>query len=263
MIKTMRGTTMYSPMRGNIGKSLSVFGGFDPRSIPYLALWLDANDASTITETSGSVSQWNDKSGNNSHATQSTGAAQPITGTRTANGLNALDFDGTDDFMDLPSSLYTGLGEGNNTMFFVFKNDAPDDQQRYISGFAFGGGSTRYGLIYSLTLGSDISGFNASSFDPVNLDTITADTDTHIDGVTRNGSNVTVFRDGSTHIKTEVKGSNVTVTGMRLGANGTPSEFLHGALCEILIYKKALTDAEKNLVGNYLATKWGITWANI
>ena len=37
-----------------------------------LALWLDAADTSSITHSSNVVSQWNDKSGNNYHASQST-----------------------------------------------------------------------------------------------------------------------------------------------------------------------------------------------
>ena len=41
-------------------------------------LWLDADDASTITETGSAVSQWADKSGNGSHATQATGSKQPV-----------------------------------------------------------------------------------------------------------------------------------------------------------------------------------------
>ena len=35
-----------------------------------LSLWLDASDASTITHSNGSVSQWADKSGNGNHAVQ-------------------------------------------------------------------------------------------------------------------------------------------------------------------------------------------------
>ena len=59
-------------------------------------LWLDAADTTTITESGGAVSQWNDKSGNGYQFTQATAAAQPKTGTRTQNGLNVLDFDGGD-----------------------------------------------------------------------------------------------------------------------------------------------------------------------
>ena len=40
--------------------------------------WFDAADNTTITEVSGKVSQWNDKSGNDNHATQSYPPAQPI-----------------------------------------------------------------------------------------------------------------------------------------------------------------------------------------
>jgi len=56
--------------------------------------WFDASDTSTITHSSGSVSQWDDKSGNDNDVIQSTGSNQPTTGTRTINSLNVLDFDG-------------------------------------------------------------------------------------------------------------------------------------------------------------------------
>ena len=62
-------------------------------------LWLDASDETTITESGGAVSQWDDKSGNDNDLTQATSAKQPTSGTRTLNGLNVLDFDGSDDAM--------------------------------------------------------------------------------------------------------------------------------------------------------------------
>ena len=42
-----------------------------------LALWLDADDADTITLNGSTVSQWDDKSGNDNHAAQSTASFQP------------------------------------------------------------------------------------------------------------------------------------------------------------------------------------------
>ena len=42
-----------------------------------LALWLDAEDTASITLNGSTVSQWNDKSGNDRHATQDTAANQP------------------------------------------------------------------------------------------------------------------------------------------------------------------------------------------
>ena len=73
-----------------------------------LALWLDADDFSTITLNGSTVSQWDDKSGNGRHASQATLSSQP---TYTANGLNgkpAILFNGTSTFMDVPSLVMTG-----------------------------------------------------------------------------------------------------------------------------------------------------------
>lgn len=42
-----------------------------------IQIWLDANDDSTITESGGDVSQWDDKSGLDNHATQVTAIDQP------------------------------------------------------------------------------------------------------------------------------------------------------------------------------------------
>ena len=50
---------------------------FSPSQISNLNLWLDASDSATIDHTSNAVSQWNDKSENGNHATQSTEANKP------------------------------------------------------------------------------------------------------------------------------------------------------------------------------------------
>lgn len=74
-------------------------------------LWLDASDSATLTTTSGLVDQWNDKSGNNNHAT-STGANRPLAGTYhsraavTAGGTNQM-------------TLTTGIAAGTGTIFVV------------------------------------------------------------------------------------------------------------------------------------------------
>jgi hypothetical protein len=55
-------------------------------------LWLDASDTTTITESGGSVSQWNDKSGNGRDFVQATAGSQPSTGTITLNNKNVISF---------------------------------------------------------------------------------------------------------------------------------------------------------------------------
>lgn len=85
----MRGLTLADP---------ALLGGlkaFSPLDLSPQA-WYDASDTSTITQSGGAVSQWNDKSGNGRHVTQATAARQPGTGAVTQNGLNVLTFDGGD-----------------------------------------------------------------------------------------------------------------------------------------------------------------------
>jgi hypothetical protein len=59
------------------------------------ALWFDAADQSTITESGGSVSQWNDKSGNARHISQATAGLQPAYQSNIQNGLPAVYESGT------------------------------------------------------------------------------------------------------------------------------------------------------------------------
>ena len=58
------------------------------------ALWLDADDASTITIATG-VSEWRDKSGNNRHASQPTSGLQPALTPAGLNGKNVVSWDGS------------------------------------------------------------------------------------------------------------------------------------------------------------------------
>lgn len=91
-----------NPMLG-LGKSLvrnGVFGGapaapWTPANIT-TALWLDANDASTLTLNGSTVSQWNDKSGNARHVSQATATNQPTYNATGLNGKGTLNFDGVD-----------------------------------------------------------------------------------------------------------------------------------------------------------------------
>ena len=74
-----------------------IFDAFSPTDISGLQLWLDANDSETITLNGSTVSQWDDKSGNDYHVTQSTASYQPTYSTAQLNGKNVVTFDGIDD----------------------------------------------------------------------------------------------------------------------------------------------------------------------
>lgn len=93
--------------------------GFDPRRISGLAGWWDASDASTLFDAttggslvaaSGQVARWQDKSGNGRHATQGEANSRPTRSVAAFNGRDALDFDGTNDFLGLSSNVEMANG---------------------------------------------------------------------------------------------------------------------------------------------------------
>ena len=65
-----------------------------------LTLWLDAEDDSTITTTSGNVSGWDDKSGNDYHA------KQPTVANQASELTDEIDFNGTSDFFYIEDKNY-------------------------------------------------------------------------------------------------------------------------------------------------------------
>jgi hypothetical protein len=66
--------------------------GFNPKSIAGLVGWWDADDASTITLNSTTVSEWRDKSGNGRHVAMSTAANQPAYASNSLNGRAGIDW---------------------------------------------------------------------------------------------------------------------------------------------------------------------------
>ena len=79
-------------------------GDFSPADIDDLGLWLDADDASTFTFGTGTaVATWADKSGAGRNMTQATSANRPTRNDGTVNGRASVDFDGTNDRLELDS----------------------------------------------------------------------------------------------------------------------------------------------------------------
>lgn len=228
-------------------------------------LWLDASDASTITSSSGNVSQWDDKSGNGYHVTQATGTAQPKTGTVTRNGLNVLDFDGTDDRLFRETDTALGRNISGLTLYWVASFDAAPGQ---IISFSVGTatGTTRV-----------LSGFNAST--QFNNAGRTLDGDAATAGATSSTlatgtwyANCAVFdyantdlnlyvnrtADGSnTSYQTATTTSNTDSLRLTIASGVTSANYVNGQIAEILVYHSAHNSADRGNVFDYLDGKWG------
>jgi len=99
---------------------------FAPSDISGLYLWLDASDATTITLSGSDVTAWSDKStGGNSLVSDGN---PPALLTADQNGLNGIDFDGTERLIDTtPNSNLSGQ---NQLAIFAIANNTSSTTSR-------------------------------------------------------------------------------------------------------------------------------------
>lgn len=227
---------------------------FTPAEISDLGAWYDASDTASITESAGAVSQWNDKSGNGNHATQGTAANKPTTGTRTVNSLNVLDFDGSADFLAIPSGIHN-ISAGPNTVMVVMAKDSVALGARSVIG-----GNGVFSIGTNLASNQTTHRNHASTILTL---TITPNTSPTIIGQVRSGTSLTGFAYGARSTG-GTSAQDITTTAATIGASSTGASNYHdGIFAEIIMYRKALSTTEQNLVGNYLESKWGVNWSDV
>jgi hypothetical protein len=244
-------------------KLLTAAGGtpFDPLSIAGCEWWLDASDEATITDSSGAVSQWDDKSGNSRHATQGTSGERPTTGTRTQNGLNVIDFDGTDDGLDYTAFIFNSTG---HTLFFVASSDADPSVHAQLFSETENGlteyclrltstGAINYVLVNSAgSVRLNLAGDDFGTSNPV-VFTATLD---------RNEGPVTVrVNDAAEDSTTWTSSGGYSFTAASIGTlpNTNGPRAWNGWIGEVIVYDTLLDSADQQDVRDYLYSKWGIT----
>jgi len=209
-------------------------------------LWLDAADLTTITEVAGAVLQWDDKSGKGNHAVQATGVEQPATGTATIGGLNAIDFDTVDDFMNLTTPIpatadYAVVGIVDrptvigNDQIFVGSDD----------------GDSKYPFLWNgVALYTKFDVFNAVGNE--NVDGV------HILAGIRDAADDTWVRfDGVEGAKAATTAPTTLIIAQVGLANSGFGDFKHeGPMGEFVLTKDNSTATLQRLEG-YLAWKWG------
>jgi hypothetical protein len=221
-----------------------------------LSGWYDASDETTITDSDGSVLQWDDKSTSGNDLGQIDGARQPTTGTRSLNGLNVLDFN--DDVLTTTITPIS-LSSTGVTIFIVAKFEN-------LSGSTFRGGLEI--LPDGLDINKGINFFNDRNIDfrarrgpsPF-LDGVfsPSDTDDHVFGLSYSNTLSSIYLDGtkgtdSTGAKDRTV-QNVYVGGLQGLASVTN---LDGYIAEVFIAPSILSDSDRQKSEGYLAHKWGL-----
>lgn len=208
--------------------------------------WYDASDTSSITSSGGAVSQWNDKSGNGYHLTQSTEANKPTTGTDSINGKNVMNFAAGGRYINRASTP----SQNTWTWFFVMKAasvanwqfpvGSNDPGNAGLSCYSSGSGST----LRALFGGSPLATSSSTTVGTYYW-TVTGDT-----------SNCYIYRNGIADGNGLTYGSS-TWSGFCLGGLGAIYT-LNGAIGEFIVYNSVLGTTDRQTVESYLATKWGL-----
>ena len=238
-----------------------------PLVISGCRLWLDAADASSITN-SPRPTQWNDKSGNAFHVTAAAAStARPTYSTAVQNGRNAMSFDGSANVMGVDSkAVLSSLAAW--TIFAAVKTSSNNTAQTIISlGTTFIVGNTLAQLVTLVTSGFRRIGgrrLDADSFAVAAGSTQTSTSWCQWCGIGNyTATTATLFVNGTQDaINSSCLSAGSTTsdqTSLHIGAgvdNG--SAFWNGYIGEIIIYGSALSTSDRIRVQNYLKAKWGL-----
>jgi hypothetical protein len=231
---------------------------FDPRDIPDLGLWLDAQDPrgnGVPLVNATAVTTWSDKSGLGNHATQNTPDRRPLYVDSGLNGRPSMRFDGTNDWFDVPPMFNLNsvtcflVGQslpevnidggafitGQHERFYIWRTftNGPNNPNTFM--FMLYGGSNRYQEFYS-----------------------PADNEAHTFVLQNSGlvDGARGFVDG-TSITPGTWPRSAEPIWLTLGTFNHGSYCLDGYISEVLIYNRGLSDSERVAVESYLSAKWG------
>jgi hypothetical protein len=223
--------------------------GFSPSSITGCAVWLDASDATTITQaTNSNISQWSDKSGNVKNAVSNSvvGWAVP---TYVSTGATKYVSMLANQALYIPSFPYTTSWSVfscmcNVTLGARWYISPYSDKNIVLMGMGHGGNKI---FQDKLGGGNDVAG-------------------SHIEYTSAQNTNGTgayiYYRDGSL-IDSNNTANGVTAGTVRMGigANGAFGSDINGTYYpfEILMFNTYLGTTDRQNVEGYLAQKWGLT----
>jgi hypothetical protein len=275
---------------GTVALVTVVHGKGNPPALDVLSLspvlWLDASDTSTITESGGAVSQWDDKSGNGYDLTQATSANQPTTGTNTQNGRNVITFDGSDRLVAATASDWIFLHSAQSVVFAVFKagtvtdpnsiyavwattattavptgaffahdtrNGTQDDAIRHIVGPSGFGGNIRVLHNQENQLAGNVWASVTVVGDIANA-TVADRSTMRLNG----GTDLTSTWSGSVAVNSSDP-RNAFAVGAGVNESNNWDLHLVGDIAEVIVVDGTLTAQQISDAETYLADKWGIT----
>lgn len=265
--------TIYVPGKVTLAKEFTWNETVWNPSMLSTTLWLDAADASTITESGGAVSQWDDKSGNNHHVIQATSAAQPTYSATGFNSLPTVFFDASDDEMACATTTVSSQGD----LFYgaVFQMLSDSSVWRIIVGTQVDSTNAAAGnlLLQRMENRSEIGIHDAGRTDTgstyavqvTNLFEPRIATVGRSGGSNGNGGLITVTATGPsqpTYLTQAVQSWETDEATTRIQIGGrqqVQTEWSNSNISEIVVCNRNLTTVERQKLEGYFAHKWGLT----
>jgi hypothetical protein len=253
-----RGTTFYRAdyQKTNIMKAVPYFTQFSPRQIAGCSHWFDATDSSTITLSSGSLTQWNDKSGNGRNLTAVAGFANATVSSAFQNRLNVFNFSG--------NGLYRTSAGNVSYPLDVYIIVALKSLTTHVD--VLGMGDTSTDNFNSLTFAESAASrwHNGSSFG--NRQTISTSDETSLSFLLIQWSiangNYLLRRNGTELIQASRTYSfnNSATAAFQIGYRHTNTNAANfsGYIGEIVVFNNQIGTTDRQNVESYLTQKWGL-----
>ena len=235
------------------------FVKFSPTQIVGCTHWFDATDSSTITLSSGSLTQWNDKSGNGRNLTAVSGFANATVSSAYQNGLNVFNFSG--------NGLYRTAAGNVSYPLDVYIIVALKSLTTHVD--VLGMGDTSVDNFNSLTFAESAASRWHNGSSGGGRQTISTSNETSLSFLliqwSLANSNYLLRRNGTQLIQASRTYSfnNSATAILQIGFRhtdnvyGTQANF-RGYIGEIIVFNNQIGTTDRQKVESYLAQKWGL-----
>ena len=233
-----------------------------------IQLWLDASDASTITLTSGAVSNWADKSGNAIDFAQGTATNRPIVQAAEKNGRDVIRFDGVDNYLIHNTSILLKNLAGS-TIYMVHRLRSNTASRRDLAVISNNTTSAvRLGIYTSLgTANKYVTSMRTTDGGAAQTTTSGNNSDTSwrvlIGSQIYTTANTAIFvnnvADGTnSSVSPSSNTSNTDSARATIGCGIALTMFADIDVAEVLVYNTNHTTAQRAQVWRYLKAKWAL-----
>lgn len=250
---------------GHLGRKQVLSRPWTPAELSNLFAWFDASDSATVTQSSGAVSQWNDKSTNAFNVAQSVAGAKPqysVTGL--GGSYPGITFDGGD--MLFMTSLSVAAGTLIQAFAVMRPTAITGSHDRVVSvtqGAANDSDSGGYIPILRNAGNNGWSGYSQGT-GLLGVSGNLAANNTGIIGSHPTGTDHTAYLNGNAGTTVAVVYPSLFApTKLGLGARaqdtaGNGSDSFTGVIAEVIMSTGTITTLNRQKVEGYLAWKYGL-----